>query len=84
VEDGSRGRSPHRSGFPLDENDLVRIMSDHGVDGAPSRCSLCVHSDYWTTAASLQFFPARRRVRVAFTTACQAAHEEFFVERQTG
>ncbi len=47
-------------------------MADHGRDGTPSNESICMHSEYWSTTATLQFFPRSRRIRVAFDSACRA------------
>jgi hypothetical protein len=63
--------------FGLD--DLARIMADHGPSDAPSDDSICKHSDYWHTTASLQFIPAERRMRISYSTACQANYHDFQV-----
>lgn len=60
----------------LDADGLAAIMADHGPDGMPSDFTPCVHGSYWYTTACLQFFPMRRRMRVAYNTACQARFEE--------
>jgi len=52
--------------------DLRSILSDHGPDGEPSSSTLCMHSDYWYTTASLQLFPRSRRIRIAFDATCRA------------
>ena len=48
---------------------------------APSDQSLpsgspCAHDDYFMTTASLQWFPARRRVRVSYSSTCTARYVE--------
>jgi len=58
-------------------DELAAIMADHGPTGVPDGGSPCVHTDYFMTTASLQWFPAKRRVRVSFTTACTAQFVEF-------
>jgi len=60
----------------LGQDELAAIMADHGPSGVPDGASPCVHTDYWRTTASLQWFPARRRVRVSYSTACTAQHVE--------
>ena len=55
----------------FDADQLAEVMSDHGPTNEPSANTLCVHSDYWHTTASLQFFPQARKVRVSFSSACQ-------------
>jgi hypothetical protein len=55
----------------LDASDLAGIMADHGADGAPDDGTICMHSDYWSTTASLQWFPVERKVRVAYGPACR-------------
>lgn len=57
---------------PVGRDDLVQILADHGPEGVPSADTLCMHSDYWHTTATLQLFPATREVRVAFDPACRA------------
>ncbi len=62
----------HALGFA----DLADVMSDHGRDGVPSADTVCMHSDYWSTTASLQWFPRARSVRAAYSPACSAEHVE--------
>lgn len=64
-------------GGPLSPDDLTEIMSDHGADGRPSRHTLCVHGDYWNTTGAMQYFPAARKIRVSYSSACQAQFETF-------
>ena len=61
---------------PIGPDALAAMMSDHGPDGVPDGASPCVHTDYWRTTASLQWFPVRRAVRVSYSTACQANYVE--------
>ena len=61
---------------PIGANTLAAIMSDHGPSGVPDGASPCVHTTYWRTTASLQWFPARRSVRASYSTACQASYVE--------
>lgn len=61
----------------LDLQDLAGIFSDHGPEASPSRDTICIHSDYWNTTASLQLLPASRKLRVSYSTACQADYQEF-------
>jgi hypothetical protein len=60
----------------FDEDTLAALMGDHGDEGVPGRYTPCVHSDYWNTTACLQFFPAARRMRVAYEPACCARYAE--------
>ncbi len=60
----------------LGPDELAVIMADHGPSGAPDGTSPCVHTQYFNTTASLQWFPARRSVRVAYTWPCQAQYVE--------
>jgi hypothetical protein len=61
---------------PLGPDELAAVMADHGPDGVPGDNTLCVHSDYWNTTASMQFFPRRRSMRIDFAAACQARFHE--------
>lgn len=61
----------------LNPDELNALMSDHGPDQRPSKFTLCVHSDYWNTTGVMQYFPKSRRVRVAYSTACEAKFESF-------
>jgi hypothetical protein len=60
----------------LGPNELQTILSDHGTSGLPGDDSLCMHGSYWTTTASLQWFPIERKVRVAYSSTCQAKYVE--------
>lgn len=85
-----RGRRVHKSGEDRDRRlerllrdsspetpaELTRLMSDHGPDGEPSHGTICMHSDYWNTTASLQILPKRRCLRLAYDAACRAEHAE--------
>jgi predicted choloylglycine hydrolase len=61
---------------PLSPDRLARIMADHETGGKPGDTSICTHSDYWNTTATLQFFPSSRRMRVAFKCACRAEYTD--------
>jgi hypothetical protein len=65
-----------RAQATLGPGELAAIMADHGPRGVPDGASPCVHTEYWRTTASLQWFPARRSVRVAYSTACAADYVE--------
>ncbi len=56
--------------------ELAAIMADHGPSGVPDGASPCVHTGYFNTTASLQWFPGRRSARVAYSWACQAQYVE--------
>jgi hypothetical protein len=60
----------------LDEAELANMMADHGPDGHSGGTSPCVHTEYWRTTASIQWFPARRAARVSYGPACAAAYVE--------
>jgi hypothetical protein len=55
----------------------AEILGDHGSSGQPSDDSLCMHGSYWTTTASLQLSPARRSMKVAYSSTCEANYAEF-------
>jgi hypothetical protein len=57
-------------------DELAALMADHGPDGTPTDHTICVHSDYWNTTATMQLFPRRRSMRVDFTSACSAQWQE--------
>jgi hypothetical protein len=57
-------------------DELAALMADHGAGGMPDGATPCVHTDYWRTTACLQWFPATRRVRVSYSTACTARYVE--------
>ncbi len=65
-----------RAKLKISPDDLAAIMSDHGGAGIPDGTTPCVHTDYWRTTAALQWYPARRRVRVSYTNACAANYVE--------
>ncbi len=57
-------------------DELAAIMADHGPSGVPDGASPCVHTDYFNTTASLQWFPGRRCVRVSYSRTCKAQYVE--------
>jgi hypothetical protein len=66
----------------LGPDGLQTILSDHGSSGQPGDDSLCMHGSYWTTTASLQWFPAERKVRVAYSSTCQAEYVELQLNKR--
>jgi hypothetical protein len=61
----------------FDRDGIERLMSDHGPTGEPSADTICMHSNYWHTTASLQLFPAERRMRASFSPACVPNYRDF-------
>jgi hypothetical protein len=59
--------------------ELQMLLADHGPDDQPGDYTPCVHGAVWSTAASLQFLPQQRRVRVAYTSPCAAEYASFEV-----
>jgi hypothetical protein len=57
-------------------DDLAGILADHGDEQSGEPSALCVHGPTQCTTAILQYFPVTRRVRAAFTSACQARFSE--------
>ncbi len=66
-----------RARTKIGPEEMAAIMSDHGATGVADGSSPCVHTEYWRTTATMQFYPARRRVRVSYGTACAAKYVEF-------
>jgi hypothetical protein len=60
----------------FDTEALRRIMADHETGGKPGDTSICKHSDYWNTTATMQLFPSSRRMHIAFDSACRAGYTE--------
>ena len=56
--------------------ELAALMADHGPDDVPGDYTLCVHGSYWHTTATLQLFPNARRMRVSYSTTCQANYDD--------
>ena len=61
----------------IDPDGLAELMADHGPNGQATENTVCMHSDYWHTTACLQLFPRSRRLRVSYTSACEAQYCEF-------
>jgi hypothetical protein len=61
-------------------DELAALMADHGPNGVPTDNTICVHSDYWNTTATMQLFPRRRSMRVDFRSACSAQFQELELE----
>ena len=57
-------------------DELAAIMADHGPTGVAGGASPCVHTGYFNTTAALQWFPARRALRVSYGAACTARYVE--------
>jgi hypothetical protein len=64
-------------GGPLGSEELAHILSDHGAERVGTADTICMHSEFWNTTATLQWFPRQRRVRVAYAPACGARYVEF-------
>ena len=60
----------------LSRDQLARVMADHGKDGEASDGGICMHGDYWTTTACLQYLPKTSTLRVSYGPACQARYGE--------
>jgi predicted choloylglycine hydrolase len=65
-----------RNQSKLGPDELAAVMGDHGPSGMADGESPCVHTDYFNTTASLQWFPRSRRVRVSYGKACTARYVE--------
>ena len=61
----------------FDSEQLREVLADHGDSEQPSDDSLCMHGSYWTTTASLQLFPTRRALKVAYSSTCNSQYCEF-------
>ncbi len=72
-------RDIEQNNSPLDPVTLAQRMASHGDADCPSRLTLCMHSDYWNTTACIQLLPQARRLRIAYSTACQAQYTDFVV-----
>ena len=57
-------------------DDLEAILSDHGADGLGTDDTICMHGSYWQTTATLQLLPRERKMRVSYSSACQARFTE--------
>lgn len=66
-----------REAGPLDSKSLHQLMADHGTDGSGSANTVCMHGGYWSTLASVQLFPAERRMRLSYGRACEADFVDF-------
>lgn len=81
CRDDSLERRLHAAG-PLSPEDVRELLADHGPDGIPSADTVCMHSDYWHTTASIQLFPVERRLRASFGPTCVAEYQAFEVGKQ--
>jgi Acyl-coenzyme A:6-aminopenicillanic acid acyl-transferase len=63
----------------FDRSSVQEVMSDHGPKGSPSSGTICMHGNYWFTTASIQMFPAERKLRASFSPTCVADYREFSV-----
>jgi predicted choloylglycine hydrolase len=60
----------------IDPDFLAEVMADHGPSSGPDGASPCVHTAYWSTTACLQLFPAARRIRASYSSACRVHWRE--------
>ena len=60
-----------------DRASLLELMSSHGGADSGTADTVCMHSAYWNTSASLQLFPRERLLRVSYSTACRADFVDF-------
>lgn len=72
-----RLRTVGQKSSALDPDTIARLMSDHGPDECPSADTICMHSDYWHTTASVQFVPQSCTMRIAYAPACAAVYVDF-------
>lgn len=63
----------------IDDNALLSIFKDHGPDNTPGNNTICRHSDYFETTCSVIFYPARRKLKVAYGQPCTAEFAEFSI-----
>ena len=64
------------AGQKFGADELAHLMSDHGANGGDHR-TLCMHGEYWNTTACLQFYPRQRKMRVSYSSACDATFTDF-------
>jgi hypothetical protein len=57
-------------------DELAALMSDHGQAGLPNDDTICMHGAYWHTTACVQLYPRQRKLRVAYSSACEAEYED--------
>jgi len=76
-----------------DADALSRLMATHhpSLDGREETCengsfssigdadTVCMHGDYWSTIASVQLFPAQRRLRIAYGPPCRSEATDWIV-----
>jgi predicted choloylglycine hydrolase len=71
-----------RLGQLLQEHDkfsldiMSKIMADHESNDKPSENTICTHSDYWHTTATMRYFPKTRRAQFSFSSACESKFTE--------
>ena len=61
----------------LDDQALINIFSDHGEQGVPSDNTICRHSNYFNTTATMVFYPTRRVMKIAHGNPCCSEYVEF-------
>lgn len=62
---------------PLGAAELAAILADHGPDNLAGGETPCVHTGYWSTSATLEWFPVSRSLRISHGSACSADYAEF-------
>lgn len=60
----------------IDENDIVAILRDHGVDRKPSRNTICRHDEFASTLRSMIYYPEKRIIKVMYGRPCENEYSE--------
>ncbi|MCX8189474.1 MAG: C45 family peptidase [Nitrososphaeria archaeon] len=61
----------------VQENDIIRILKDHGEEDQPSDSTICRHTPYHNTIRSTIIYPKKRILKATFGNPCKTEYQQF-------
>ncbi len=61
----------------VQENNIFRILRDHGEEGKPSDLTICRHTQYHNTIRSTIIYPKSKAIKTAFGNPCEKEYQYF-------
>lgn len=61
----------------VQEDDIFKILRDHGEENQPSDSTICRHIPYHNTIRSTIIYPRKRIIKIAFGNPCEKEYQNF-------
>jgi len=61
----------------IKEDEIVKILRDHGTDNIPSMFTICRHEALSSTLRSVIFYPKRKTMKVLYGNPCENKYVDF-------